>query len=324
MSITETLKKNKLLKIILLLVAIYIGIKIINIFLGVNILSSLRTSPRLTGSTGSSQATNLRPGQGITNPSLGGLSAPSLGRSQDYAPQTEVEERLVVQNSTLSLLIKDVVDARDKVVSFAQQAGGYMVNVQTSNPQDAPTATVVVRIPSDKLEEALQFYRSLSVKVVSENLVGKDVTDEYVDIDTRISQIESTKERLDAILDTATQISEITNLTTQISNYQNQIDSLKGRQQALEQNAKLAKITIYLSTDEIALPYAPSETFRPGVIFKLAVRSLVGTLRKLATLVIWVGVYSVVWVPALGIYIYIRKRKKMIKQPEKPIPNSSL
>ncbi len=77
---------------------------------------------------------------------------------------------------------------------------------------------------------------------------------------------------------------------------------------SLEQNAKLAKLTIYLSTDEIALPYAPSETFRPTVVFKLAVRSLVGSLRDIATLAIWVVVYSVIWIPALILFKFIKRR----------------
>lgn len=114
-------------------------------------------------------------------------------------------------------------------------------------------------------------------------------------------------------MEQATQVSDITNITQQILNYQNQIDSLKGQQEALEKNAQLAKLTIYLSTDEIALPYAPSETFRPKVIFKLAVRSLISSLRKLATIAIWLFVYSVIWVPALAIYILVRRWLKIRK-----------
>jgi len=92
---------------------------------------------------------------------------------------------------------------------------------------------------------------------------------------------------------------------------QNQIDSLKGQQKYLEQTAQLAKVTIYLSSDEMALPYAPSATFRPDVIFKLAVRSLVGALRGVATLAIWIIVFGVIWVPVLVIIIFIKRLRKM-------------
>lgn len=260
------------------------------------------------GSSGTSTIMMDRSASKVSNT----LMAPAAGSgimmpSQDYAPQPEVANRMVVQNSSVSLLVKNVVEVKDKIITYAQANGGYMVDSSVSNPQDAPSATVTIRIQSAKMKEAMTYLTSLSVKVVSENLEGTDVTDQYVDVDKRIALLETTKARFESILTSAKEISDITNLTQQILSYQSQIDSMKGSQMALEKNAQLAKITIYLSTDEIALPYAPSETFRPDVIFKLAVRSLVGILRRLVTLVIWIGVYSVIWIP-IFILIWIFKK----------------
>jgi len=227
--------------------------------------------------------------------------------SREYAPQPDIQNRMVVENSSLSLLVKSVMEVKEKIIVFAQENGGYMVNSRVSNSQDAPSATVTIRVQSRKLKETLLYLHSLSVKVISENLEGTDVTDQYVDIAKRITLLENTKAKFEAILSSAKEISDITKVTEQILNYQNQIDSLKGSQMALEKKAEYAKITVYISTDEIALPYAPSDTFRPQVIFKLAVRSLVGTLRNVATLIIWAGVYSTLIIPIGGIYWVIKK-----------------
>jgi len=309
--IIEWVKHNKFLTVVLLVVS-YFLLNLVNIFFGADTLSL--DAPSMTKQN---EGVGLSPLAGAPVSGIGRIGVPDIYPPTDYSPQPDVKDRLVVQESNLSLLVEDVTDIRNKIVSYAQQKGGYMVSSNVSNPQDAPTATVVVRVPSKDLEEALDYFHSLSVKVVSENLVGQDVTDQYVDIDTRIAQLERTKARLETILDQATQITEITNLTQQILNYQNQIDALKGQQDALEKNAQLAKLTIYLSTDEIALPYQPSETFRPGVIFKLAVRSLVGTLRGMATLGIWVGVYAVIWLPALILFVLLRRwLKKRKSQPK--------
>ena len=307
MAIIEWIKHNKIFTLVLLVVAYFIW-NLSQTFFGVN-LASLNMPV-------------VQKGQSESYDASIGLGAPSQGSSRiglpiyptpDYAPQPNAENRLVIQESDLSLLVKDVVDTRNKILEYTDKNGGYMVNASTSNPEDAPTATVVIRIPADKLQNALDNFHSLSIKVVSENLLGRDVTDQYIDIDTRIAQLERTMARLEQILETATEVSDITNLTQQIINYQNQIDALVGQQDALEKNAQLAKLTIYLSTDEIALPYAPSDTFRPAVIFKLAVRSLVGFLRDLATFAIWIGVYSVIWIPAIIIYALLRKWFKRTK-----------
>ena len=312
MKIIEWLRKNALLTLVLLVIG-YFLINLAKIFFGANLM--YLNGPSKSSSTYQySEGVDLAPGGSFSN--LSGASLPSLPSRQNYSPQADVDNRLVIQESNMSLLVKDVTEIRNKIVQHAQTNGGYMVSSSVSNPQDAPTATVIVRIPSDRLENTLDYYRSLSVKVVSENLLGRDVTDQYIDIDTHIAQLERAKSRLEAILDNADKITDITSLTQQIISYQSQIDSYKGRQDALEKNAQLAKLTVYLSTDEIALPYAPSETFRPSVIFKLAVRSLVGTLRGLAIIGIWLGVYAVIWVPALVLFMFLhrwwKKRKSQV------------
>ncbi|OGM58097.1 hypothetical protein A3A50_04270 [Candidatus Woesebacteria bacterium RIFCSPLOWO2_01_FULL_38_20] len=299
MPIVGWVKKNKLATFLILVVS-YLFLKN---FFGVSPFS-------LTNQRYSAPTDLINPSSGASFGSTSGVAKiglPNLYPQQDYTPQSDVQNRLVIQESNLSLLVKDVVDVRNKILNYTSQNGGYMVNVSTSNPQDTPTATIMVRVPADKLQNALDYFHSLSIKVVSENLIGKDVTDQYIDIETRIKLLENTKFRYEDILQKATLITDITNLTQQILSTQSQIDSLKGQQVAFEKNAQLAKLTIYLSTDEIALPYAPSETFRPNVIFKLAVRSLIGSLRQLATWVIWIATYSVIWLPALVIFILVRK-----------------
>jgi hypothetical protein len=313
MKIVSWIKKNKLATALLIIVGYLFFGSLVKSFFGVSLLNMSVPSSQY-GSTSDyvSNATGM--------PAMEKAFAPSSYSvpSRDYTPQPDVENRLVIQESHLSLLVKDVVDTRDKILTHTNTNGGYMVNSSTSNPQDAPTATVVIRIPSGKLQTTLDYFHSLSIKVVSENLVGRDVTDQYVNIDTRIATYEKTKAKFESILDQATKISDIANLTQQIISTQNQIDSLKGQQDALEKKAQMAKLTIYLSTDEMALPYTPSETFRPKVIFKLAVRSLIGFLRKFASLAIWVGVYSIVWVPTLAIYILLRKWLARRKTETKP------
>ncbi len=249
-----------------------------------------------------------------------GLSAPVMEKMTSdviYPPGPEVpptdvnaKDRLVIQNSEVSLLVEKVTEVRNKIVAFAEGNGGYMVNSYVSNPQDAPTATVTIRIDSTKLQTALDYFQSLAIKVVSENLSGYDVTDEYVDVEKRIAILEQTKAKFTEILTSTREVSDIINLNQQIINIQSQIDSYKGQQEALKQNAKLARLTIYLSTDEMALPYAPSETFRPSVIFKLAIRSLVGHLRTFATYLIWIGVYAVIWLPSLVVGRWVYRRYK--------------
>ena len=225
-------------------------------------------------------------------------------------PQSEVKDRLVVEESNVSLLVENVRQKVDQIISYAEEKGGYMVSSSLKQPEEAPFATVVLRVPSRELRPALDHLRSLAVRVTSENLKGWDVTDEYVDLEARVETLEKTKTKFEEILNKAVNIDQILRVQRELINLQQQIDNLKGRQDYLEKTAQNAKLTVYLSSDEWALPYAPSKPFRAKVIFKTAVRSLVLTLRGLAKLAIWAGVYSVIWVPVLIIYLLLKKKKK--------------
>lgn len=228
-----------------------------------------------------------------------------------FAP-TESKNRLVVKESSMSMVVADVRQTSDQIIEQAKSAGGYMVTSSLTNPEEAPFATVIVRLPSDKLRPSLDYFRSLGIKVTSENILGTDVTDQYVDIQARLSTLEKTKAKFEEIMAKAAQVQDILNVQRELVSLQDQIDSLKGQQRYLEQTAKLAKITVYLSTDEFALPYAPSDHFRPEVIFKQAIRSLVSNLRNLAGMAIWVFVYGIIWIPLVVIAFLVWRRKKRI------------
>jgi len=230
---------------------------------------------------------------------------------QEVAP-VETANRLVVQESSMSLVVKDVREVGDKVIEKAKEVGGFMISSSLTKPEDAPYANISVRVPSDKLKDVLDYYRKLAIKVSSENLYGYDVTDQYVDIQARLETLGKTKVKFEEILRNAVRVTDLLEVNRELINLQVQIDNLKGRQKYLEQTAKLAKITVYLSTDELALPYAPSQTYRPVVVFKEAVRSLIATLRKVATAIIWLVVFIPVWILVFIGYLLVKKLLKKL------------
>lgn len=218
--------------------------------------------------------------------------------------------RMIIQESNMSLLVTNVRDSGDKILSFTKNNGGYMVSTSFTRPTETPFANITVRVPTDKLDEALSYFKSLAAKVTSENLVGTDVTEEYIDIEARLTTLKKTQAKFEEILNKATDVQDILIVQREIINLQSQIDSYIGQQKAIEKNAELTKIVIYLSTDEIALPYTPDNTFRPTVVFKYAVRSLLNNLRIGAEALIWIAVYSPIILVLILAYIFIRRWQK--------------
>jgi len=238
-------------------------------------------------------------------PMAKGMVPPSAPES---APTLDKEERMVVEESNVSLLVEGVSQKLDQIIKHTEGKGGYMVSSSLKQPEEAPFATLVLRVPQKELRPTLEYLRDLSIRVTSENLSGRDVTDQYFDLEARLETLEKTRIKFEEILEKAVKVDDILRVQREIVSLQSQIDNLKGRQEYLKKTSESAKLTIYLSSDEWALPYAPSKPFRVKVIFKQAVRSLILALRGLAKSAIWLGVYAVIWLPALIIFLVVKRK----------------
>src|SRR3989338_1396319 len=294
MAIVSWEKKNKLAAV-LLAILLYLFLKsFIGSFFGFTSYSSPSSYSMMAESDGVSK--NLD------------FSLPSLTPSREYSSST-ASDRMVVQETTLSLLVKNVSTAIDQAKKYAEKLGWYMVNASLSDPQDAARGNLTVRIPQDRLDDALTYFRSLGVRVVSEQLVGYDITDQFTDTEARLETYNKTKAKMEELLERAVRVEDMLQIQKELVALQAQIDQLKGQELYLKQSSELSRITLYFSTDELALPYAPEQPWRPQVIFKQSVRSLVVTLRTLGTMAIWIGVYAVLWVPLLGGVLLVRRRR---------------
>jgi hypothetical protein len=238
-----------------------------------------------------------------------GLASSKIGYQRNSIAPSDNPDRLVIQDTSLSLQVKDVSKTINDILEATKDLGGFLIKSSLSKPEGAASGNISIRIPEDKRKEALDLFKNMAVKVVSESVYGKDVTDEYVDLESNLEVLNKTKAKYEEILLQAQKVTDIMSVQEQLTYIQSQIDSLKGQQKYYEQSAKLSKVVVYLSTDELALPYAPTNEWRPTVIFKNAVRSLVGILRSIGSLIIYIVVFIPIIIPIILIIRYLRRKK---------------
>lgn len=228
---------------------------------------------------------------------------------------SETSDRVVIQDTGLSLQVKDVSKSIKEIERTTQELGGFLIRSYLSKPESAASGNISVRVPEEKRAEAMEAFKKEAVKVVSESVQGTDVTDEYTDLQAQLEVLEKTKAKFESILNQAVEVKDLLEVQRELLSVQKQIDNVKGQQKFYEQSAKLSKITVYLSTDDLALPYAPDNEWRPKVVFKEAVRSLILTIRDLGSLLIWLVVFSPIIIPVMLIVRYFRKRQKKLSTP---------
>lgn len=252
--------------------------------------------------------------------------APALERGSGVAPDQQmppVSERLVIKNASLSLEVASVTEAETSIRQKAEQLGGFVVSVQTYGSGDSMRSTIVFRVPAARFEEALSGVEGLARKVLSRSVGGDDVTEEYVDLESRLRNLEATRDRLLDLLARAEKVEDALQVNQALTDVQGQIEQIKGRMQYLKQSAAMSTITVDLAPVPPPPAIIEEDAWQPLRVARLALRDLVEFGQGLVDLAIILLVWTPVWLPFVLFIRWIwRKATRGGKKPQTPVPPS--
>ena len=225
------------------------------------------------------------------------------------------EERMIVRNGDMSLVVKDVLAARDEIAQLAKKFDGYVVSSWISGEEEEMRGNISIRVPDDKFELALAELRSLAVRVKSESTSSRDVTEEYIDLEARLKNAEATENQYLSLLEKAEAVEDILKIYDSLSRVRYEIEQIKGQMQYLERTSSMSFISVHLEPAT-----SPPGVVRPGwnalEVFKSAVRGVVTFGQWLGTIAIWLVIFSPIWGTIIGLIYWRRRRKKRHNQGE--------
>ena len=241
------------------------------------------------------------------------LAGACAATSEEMVPSPPMEEgmpgdeantdRMIVKSGNMTLKVESVVEAMDEVTEIADELGGYVVSSRKYEHDGETSASVSIRVPAERFDDALGMLREIALEVPYESTSGKDVTEEYIDLQSKLRNLEATESQYLELLKRAETVEEILKVQRELSNVRGQIEQTKGRMQYLERTSDMALIEAQLQQSRpLAEPWSASNTFNS------AVRGLATFGRALANIAIWLGIFCWVWIPLL--VIWLRKRRK--------------
>ena len=220
-------------------------------------------------------------------------------------PSEEALERKIIKTGYITLEVEDIVEAMDKVAEVAGELGGYVLSSYKHEEEKGTSGSIRIRVPADRFDAAFDRLRELAIDVPYESTEAKDVTEEYIDLEARLHNLEATEAQYLALLEKAETVEEILKVQQALSNVRGQIEQIEGRMKYLERTSDMALIQVTLKqTKGLVAPWSLSHTL------KSAVRGLTTLGRGLATGLIWLGVFCWVWIPIL--VFWLRRRRKRV------------
>jgi hypothetical protein len=253
------------------------------------------------------------------------MVAPGEAGKSVYSGEPVSQERLVIRNANLTLVVENPTASVETISRMAQDMGGFVVSsylYETAlGAGDLTTTqgTLTIRVPAERLDEALQAIKAGAIEVRSENISGEDVTQQYVDLQSRLRNLEAAEAQLQEIMGSATRTEDVMMVYNQLVQVRGEIESVKGQMQYFEQSAKLSAVTLELIPDAAAQPLQIAG-WRPQGTAKAAVEALIQALQFLADAAIWaviciVPIGVILGLPAYFVVRAMRRRRKAAKSP---------
>jgi len=248
------------------------------------------------------------------------------------------EERKLIKNGSLTLVVQNIGQSRQTIELEARKLGGFVSQANFSEEGIRPqnnaytdirehvtrSGYLTIRIPENKFIEAMTAFKKQALVVQNENVSSSDVTEQYADLETRITNKKAEESQYRLLLTKATKIEDILQITQYLNKTRSEIEQMEGQLNRLSNQVTLSTVTVYLTAEEdieiFGVVWSPWQEIQSA--FQNLLQDLVGLLNliirfifALPVLILYALVYGlVIGLLLLGAYkvgsVVYRKVKK--------------
>jgi hypothetical protein len=221
---------------------------------------------------------------------------------------------MVIRTAQLTVEVPDIEQALARARDIASRGGGFVsasnTHQETSGDQTRMVADLTLQVRSDAADSTISDLRALG-KVIAETSGSQDVTDEYVDLDSNLRNLQASESAILKLMDRATQIQDVLALQRELTNVRGQIERLQGRKTYLERRTDMATITLSLRLPGTSTPQpAAAPGWDPVAAAQRGWQASLFLLRGVADTLIVILAFSWWLLPiaAAGAYVILRRR----------------
>ena len=197
--------------------------------------------------------------------------------------------RKLVKTVDLEMRVADTTATAERLRELVGGMGGYVSALSSERRNELLYYTLTLRVPVDRLEDALRRVKTLAERVERESIRTEDVTQQWFDMEARLTTLRATENELRQLLAEARQrrqeVDDIMAVYTRLLEIRTSIEQLQAQQEALRGLTSLSTINVQLVSTEAAKPLV-DVGWSPNTTLRRSFRTLVSTLQSLADVAI--------------------------------------
>ena len=194
-----------------------------------------------------SKSSNYMPGDAaIAENGYGGSYASDVAGKENAV--LGEENRKIIKNVNESVQTDNFDGFLSSLSEAIYDAGGFISSSSYNgesyyNDSTLRTANITIRIPAENLSSFTEKVDAMSV-VTSYNEYIEDVTNQYIDVTSRISVLEAEEAALLEILKSAKTTSEMLDIRTRLLDVQADLASLRAQRDSIDDRVEYSTVTI--------------------------------------------------------------------------------
>ena len=221
-----------------------------------------------------------------------------------------LKNKKIIKDGSISIKVKNVDAAKKRMDAIIKSYDAYYENESFENTEIKVSYHLKIRVPAKQFEVFLKASEKGEGEIVYKNIDARDVTEEYVDGEIRLTSKKLFRDRYNQLLNKAGKVDDILAIEENIRALQEEIESQEGQLKFLDDQITYSTLDVYLFCNKsINEPEVVEDTF-----FNRCKTSLGNGWNTLVSAVLW-GIMQWPWGMAIIaliiiIKIYIKRRKR--------------
>ena len=266
------------------------------------VMISCRSSSQKDFLAGDSALEDLAPAAGVTN-NLQASASDEPENHDQYAG-----EKKIIREGRMGIEVKnDINPVKKKVDSVMSYYGGYYASENLTNNNYTNSWNLKIRIPAGNFEKFVRGIEKGAYRIAYKNIDAKDVTEEFVDLQTRLENKRNYLKRYNELLNKANTIKDILEIEDKTRVIEEEIESAEGRIRYLSNRVAMSTLDLNIFSEK-EFTFVPAKRDRFFERFKQSVSK--GWYGLLDFILFLFRIWPLVLIVSIAYYLFRKHKSK--------------
>ncbi|MGZ0151719.1 DUF4349 domain-containing protein [Kribbella sp. WER1] len=237
-------------------------IRVVAVVVGVLLLAGCGGASNDERASSGAAAPGKQDAGAVAKPQVAGPQVAGQGKNQGTSGSQgdPTGTRAIVKTGSLTVEGDDVSAMRQKAVAAVAGLDGQVASEDTGSDQDGniTRSNLVLKVPTKSFEDAIQQLSQLG-KRLQVHQESEDVTEQVVDVASRVESQRASLDRMRALMTKANTIGDIVSVESELTRRESDLEALLAKQKNLSQQTDLATLTLTLTEKGKPAPAEPKK-----------------------------------------------------------------